>query len=82
MALDKRRDTDQPLNEHDVAERLTKAAVRLYRILVELRELGMAEAVQHSRYYHEEMLAAVADELATGWQVEPKPLKPSAASPQ
>lgn len=73
MAVDKRRSTDDPLTEHDVAERLDKAALRTYRIMTEAREMGLMDAVRASRYFSN-IVSALAAELAE-WGVEPVPLK-------
>lgn len=54
MAVSKRRSTDEPLTEHDLAERLDHAALRVWRILYDIREnLGkdMVTEVKRSRYH-------------------------------
>lgn len=63
MAVGKRHSTDQPLTEHDVAERLTHAALRTYTILVQMREQDMMDVVKSSRYHHPELLQMLRDEL-------------------
>ena len=75
MSVGKRLSTDQPLTEHDIAERLDKAALRTYRILAETREMGLADAVKHSRYFTN-IASALAAELAA-WGIEPVPLRAS-----
>jgi len=51
MAVGKRSGTDQPLTEHDVAERFSNALLRVWRIASELQEdPEMWEQVKHSRY--------------------------------
>lgn len=80
-AVGKRLGTDEPLTEHDVAERLSKAALRLLRLLTEFREAGMVDVVKHSRYCHGEVLQALAAELRDGWAIEPRPLPPGPAAP-
>jgi hypothetical protein len=49
----KRSSTDQPLTEHDVAERIGKAMLRLTRILQEVSQMSptMQRDVRHSRYW-------------------------------
>jgi hypothetical protein len=64
MAVGKRTSTDQPLTEHDVAERLDRAALRLLRLLIEIRNLGIVEQVKGSRY-HTNALDLVEKEIAT-----------------
>lgn len=73
MAVGKRLDKDEPLTEHDVAERLDKAALRTYRILWDARALGMVDEVKASRYLTN-IINALAAELAE-WGIEPHPLK-------
>lgn len=74
MALGKRTSTDDPLTEHDVAERLDHAAVRTLRILMDVRQTeGLYEAVRGSRYLTNS-LNALAAELVT-WEIEPEDLR-------
>lgn len=46
----KRLHASDPLTEHDVAERLDKAALRVVRIMSDARQQGYMDAVKHSRY--------------------------------
>lgn len=73
MAAGKRTGTDEPLTEHDVAYRLDKAAIRILRILMDARQLGIADEVKTSRYLTNSLGALVA-ELQT-WGVKPEPLR-------
>lgn len=52
MAAGKRLSTTEPLTEHDVADRLDKAALRVWRIMLDTRQQSpeFYEAVRHSRY--------------------------------
>lgn len=52
VAAGKRLSTDEPLTEHDVADRLDKAALRLWRILLDVEQLGpeTERRVRASRY--------------------------------
>lgn len=50
MALGKHRNSDEPLTEHDVAERLSGSIKRTWTILLQARELGMMDGVKTSRY--------------------------------
>jgi hypothetical protein len=70
MAVGKRLSTADPLTEHDVADRIDRAALRLARILADIRQQGGMEAVQHSRY-----LTNAANILAAelqAWGIEPQ----------
>lgn len=69
MSVGKRADKHQPLTEHDVAERLDRAAMRALRILWEARQLGIAEEVKASRYLTGGTLEWLRAEL-DAWQVE------------
>lgn len=79
MTVGKRTGTDQPLTEHDVAERLDKAAARVLTILIQTREMGLAVDVLQSRYLSN-ILNALAAELQV-WAIEPVPLKEERARP-
>ena len=59
----KRTSTDDPLTEHDVAERLDHAALRTLRILMETRQQGLMPAVSSSRYLGSGLLDMLAAEL-------------------
>lgn len=62
--MGKRLSKDEPLTEHDVAERLSRAALRVTNILMSVRqEPALMEEVKHSRYLLGGMLEALADEL-------------------
>ena len=52
MAPGKRSGTPAPLTEHDVADRLDKTCLRLWRILLDVEQMGpeFKEAVRTSRY--------------------------------
>lgn len=51
MSVGKRLSTDDPLTEHDVADRLDKAMLRVWRILLDVRQDPVLyEAVRQSRY--------------------------------
>lgn len=74
MASGKRLSVAEPLTEHDVADRLDKTALRLLRILMDVRQTpGLQEAVKHSRYLTN-IPDALAAELAA-WGFQPIPLK-------
>lgn len=62
MAVGKRLSTQDPLTEHDVAERIDKAGLRLLRILLDVRQLGVMEEVRSSRYFTN-VLSLLAEEL-------------------
>lgn len=66
----KRLRTSDPLTEHDVAERLDRAAYRVARIMLDARRDGYMDLVKHSRYLTG-ALQLVAAELAL-WGVEPQ----------
>jgi hypothetical protein len=69
----KRSRTDEPLTEHDVAERLDRAVMRVVRIMMDVRQLGpdMVDLVKRSRYTTNALLL-LADELAE-WGVPMTP---------
>lgn len=69
MSAGKRLRPSDPLTEHDVAERLDRAALRTARIMSDARQLGYMDAVKHSRYLHG-ALGILAAELAM-WGVTP-----------
>lgn len=71
-AVGKRRSPDEPLTEHDVAERLSKAALRTWRILSEARQLGLMDQVKHSRYLPGGELRALREELDLWLTQQPK----------
>jgi hypothetical protein len=73
MSVGKRSSADQPLTEHDVAERLDKASMRVLTILMQTREMGLMDKVKHSRYLTNS-LNALAAELVE-WEITPVPLK-------
>jgi hypothetical protein len=66
----KRLRTSDPLTEHDVAERIDRAALRLARILTDIRQQGGMEAVQRSRYLTN-AVNILAAELEI-WGIEPQ----------
>jgi hypothetical protein len=66
----KRLSTTEPLTEHDVAERLDKAALRVVRIMSDIRQQGFMDLVKHSRYLTG-ALNILAAELKL-WGVEPR----------
>jgi hypothetical protein len=70
MASGKRLRASDPLTEHDVAERLDKAALRVLRIMSDARQQGYMEAVRHSRYLTN-VLGMLAAELVL-WNAEPQ----------
>jgi hypothetical protein len=71
VSAGKRLSTSEPLTEHDVAERLDKAAFRVLRILMDVRQTpGLLEGVKHSRYTTN-VLNLLAAELQE-WGVEPR----------
>lgn len=66
----KRTSTDEPLTPHDVAQRLDRAALRVLRIMMEVRQTpGLQEAVLASRY-HTNVMDELAAELQR-WGIEP-----------
>lgn len=69
MASGKRLNTGDPLTEHDVAERLDRAAIRVVRIMADTRQLGAMDPVKASRYLTNS-LNILASELAL-WGVTP-----------
>jgi hypothetical protein len=50
MTAGKRLSTGDPLTEHDVAERLDKAILRVIRIMSDARQQGYMDQVKNSRY--------------------------------
>jgi hypothetical protein len=70
MSAGKRLGTNEPLTEHDVAERLDRAVIRTVRILMDARQVGMMDQVKHSRYLTNS-LGILAAELRA-WGVEPE----------
>lgn len=77
MTVGKRRDPSQPLTEHDVAERLDRAALRLLRIMWDVRvnHPELLGPVRSSRYFTN-AAAALAYELGLDeWNIEPAPLR-------
>lgn len=78
-AVGKRTSTDQPLTEHDVAERLDKAAMRVLKILVEVREMDILPLVKSSRYLTNSLNALAAELQA--WDIEPVPMKAGVQEP-
>lgn len=68
----KRLNTDEPLTEHDVAERLAKSVERTLRILMDVRQSpgDLFLDVKTSRYLPGGLLEALAAELRA-WGVEP-----------
>lgn len=75
MAVGKRSSTSDPLTEHDVADRLDKAGLRVLRIMMDVRQIpGAQEAVKSSRYLTN-VLNALAWELQE-WGFTPQELRP------
>lgn len=64
MSSGKRLRTDEPLTEHDVAERLSKSILRTMTILQQARDLGLMEEVRRSRYMVGGGLELLAEEIA------------------
>lgn len=50
MAVGKRLSADEPLTEHDLAERLSKSIQRTWTILLQVREMGMMDDVKASHH--------------------------------
>jgi hypothetical protein len=75
----KRLRASDPLTEHDVAERLDKAALRALRIMSDARQQGYMDAVKHSRYLTN-VLGMLAAELGL-WGVKPDEHWAAASSP-
>lgn len=70
MSAGKRLSTDEPLTEHDIAERLDKAALRVWQIMLDARQIeGLMEQVKHSRYCTN-VLGELVEELRR-WGVRP-----------
>lgn len=63
MNAGKRRSVDEPLTEHDVADRLDRAAVRTLRILMDVRQQpgDLYEQVRASRYLTNSLSALMAE---------------------
>jgi len=70
MAVGKRLRTNEPLTEHDVADRLDKAALRVVRIMSDARQQGYMDPVRHSRFLTN-VLGMLAAELQL-WNVTPQ----------
>jgi hypothetical protein len=66
----KRLRTSDPLTEHDVAERLDRAALRTARIMTDIRQQGFTGPVKRSRYLTN-ALSILAAELQL-WGIEPQ----------
>jgi hypothetical protein len=66
----KRLRTSDPLTEHDVADRIDRAALRLARILADIRQQGGMPAVQRSRYLTNAVNILAAELEA--WGIEPQ----------
>jgi hypothetical protein len=66
----KRLSTADPLTEHDVAERLDNAAMRVVRIMLDARQTGLAGPVKRSRYLTNS-LSMLAAELEA-WNAVPQ----------
>lgn len=73
MSVGKRLTTGEPLTEHDVAERMNKAALRLLRIMMDARQLGLMVEVRGSRYMSANALGALRAEM-DAWSIEPQPM--------
>lgn len=67
-SVGKRTDREQPLTEHDVADRLDKAALRVLRIMMDARQLGLMKDIKLSRYLTN-ALSALRAELDL-WEVD------------
>lgn len=75
----KRTSADQPLTPDDVAERLDKAALRVLRIMYDIRENGGPELlaqVRSSRYLTNAVNALAAELAMDDWNIEPQSLRP------
>lgn len=67
MAVGKRLGADKPLTEHDVAERLDHAMLRVARILADVTsDPALHQAVRSSRYVTAGLTEALQDAL-TAW---------------
>ena len=81
MAVGKRYDTSEPLTEHDIAERLEKAMLRVWRIMLDARQVegqvgtydSLMEADKGSRY-----LTNVPEALM--WEMQRWGIEPHCAS--
>lgn len=73
MTAGKRLSTDEPLTEHDFAERLDKAALRLMRIMWDARRLELMEPIKSSRYLTNIVYALRAE--MDLWDIDPQPLR-------
>jgi hypothetical protein len=65
----KRHTSQDPLTEHDIAERISRAAARYIGLLMEAENLGMKDLVRHSRYIDVSTFKMVQEETAK-WQTE------------
>lgn len=72
MSVGKRLSTDEPLTEHDIAARLDRAVERVWRIMLDARQIGLAQQVKHSRYLTYPTLGILRAEL-DAWGVTPAP---------
>jgi hypothetical protein len=75
MAVGKRLSTDEPLTEHDLAERLDRAALRVWRILQAAEDLGLQDQVRSSRYLSNSVMALRAKLEA--WDIPSVPMPTS-----
>jgi hypothetical protein len=68
----KRTSTDEPLTPDDVAERLTRAAMRTLRIMLDVRQSpDLYPAVRRSRYLLPDILELLSAELDE-WGIKPR----------
>lgn len=72
MSSGKRYSTDEPLTEHDIAARLDRAVERVWRIMLDARQIGLAQQIMHSRFLTYPTLGILRAEL-DAWGVEPAP---------
>lgn len=72
----KRFSTDQPLTADDVAERLDHAALRLLRIMYDVRQTPgtLLADVRRSRYFTNAVNALAYELGMDEWNIEPRPL--------
>lgn len=77
MTAGKRTGTDQPLTEHDVAERLDHAALRLLRIMqdVRLNHPELLGPVRGSRFLTNAVNALAYELKHPEWNISPVPLR-------
>lgn len=83
MSVGKRASAGDPLTEHDIADRLDKAALRLLRIMYDLRvnHPELVAPVRTSRYWTN-AVSALAHELGLPeWDIDPKPLHDTGPRP-